>query len=101
MSRRRQGWGSGPVPPWPDLQHPHRGWGWGRRAAPLWSRAGRAEENDEREGADGARLLARTGKGRTADGRRTINMDVGWTVETAERQTTLTFLISSIDEYHL
>jgi hypothetical protein len=26
---------------------------------------------------------------------------VGWTVETAERQTTLTFLISSIDEYHL
>jgi hypothetical protein len=41
----------------------------------------RAEETDEREGADGARLLARTGKGRTADGRRTINRDVGWTVE--------------------
>jgi hypothetical protein len=72
----------------------------------------RAEENCEWEGAEGARLLARTGKGRTggntrrtADGRRTKNRDVGWTVEiegrqngrTAERQTTLTFLISSID----
>jgi hypothetical protein len=41
----------------------------------------RAEENDEREGADGARLLARTGKGRTADGQHTIIRDVGWTVE--------------------
>jgi hypothetical protein len=42
MSRRRQGWGSGPVPPWPDLPHPRRGRGRGRRAAPPWSRAGRA-----------------------------------------------------------
>jgi hypothetical protein len=46
----------------------------------------RAEENDEREGADGARLLARTGKGRTADRRHTINRDVGWTVEIKGRQ---------------
>jgi hypothetical protein len=44
----------------------------------------RAEETDEREGAD--RLLARTGKGRTADRRRTINRDVGWTVEIEGRQ---------------
>jgi hypothetical protein len=48
----------------------------------------RAEENCEREGAEGARLLAWTGKGRMggdarrmADGRRTKNVDVGWTVE--------------------
>jgi hypothetical protein len=47
------------------------------------------------------------GEGAThaADGRRTKNSDMGWTVEiegwqngrTAGRQTTLTFLISSID----
>jgi hypothetical protein len=43
-------------------------------------------------GAEGARLLARTGKGRTGSdartvgGRRTKNMDVGWTVEIEGRQ---------------
>ena len=53
----------------------------------------RAEVNCEREGAEGARLLARTGKGRTggnartmADGRRTKNRDAGWTVEIEGRQ---------------
>jgi hypothetical protein len=25
MPRHRQGWGSGPVPPWPGLPHPRRG----------------------------------------------------------------------------
>jgi hypothetical protein len=59
----------------------------GRERLPAW------EENCEREGAEGARLLARTGKGRTggdarrmADGRRTKNRDVGWTVEIEGRQ---------------
>jgi hypothetical protein len=53
----------------------------------------RAEENCEREGAEGARLLARTGKGQTggdarrmADGQHTKIMDVGWTVEIEGRQ---------------
>jgi hypothetical protein len=54
-------------------------------------------ENYEREGAEGARLLARTGKGRTggdarrtADGRHTKNRDVGWTVEIEGRQNSRT-----------
>jgi hypothetical protein len=53
----------------------------------------RAEENCEWEGAEGARLVTWTGKGRTrgdarrtADGRRTKNSDVGWTVEIEGRQ---------------
>jgi hypothetical protein len=64
-------------------------------------------------GAEGARLLVRTRKGRTrgdarrtTDGRHTKNRDVGWTVQiegrqngrTQWRQTTLTFLTSSIDK---
>jgi hypothetical protein len=32
MPRRRQGWGSGPVLPWPGLPHPRCGRGRGRRA---------------------------------------------------------------------
>jgi hypothetical protein len=66
-----------------------------------WQRA----ENCEREGGEGARwLLARTGKGRrtrlTDDARKTVMWDGRWRLKdgrTAERQTTLTFLISSID----
>jgi hypothetical protein len=61
--------------------------GGGRERLPAW------EENCEWEGAEGARLLAWTGKGRTggdarrtADGRRTKNRDVGWTVEIERRQ---------------
>ena len=57
-------------------------------------------------------MVARAdGEGAThaADGRRTKNSDVGWTVEiegwqngrTAGRQTTLTFLISSIEKHKI
>ena len=63
----------------------------------------RAEENCEREGAEGARLLARTGAGRLTDAaRKTGTCDGRLRLQdgrTAERQTTLTFLISSIDFY--
>jgi hypothetical protein len=59
-------------------------------------------ENCKREGGEGARwLLARTGKGRrtrlTDDARKTVMWDGRW--RTTGRQTTLTFLINSIEIY--
>jgi hypothetical protein len=56
MPRRRQGWGSGPVPPWPGLLHPRRGWGRGRRASrgqPRPCRRGAAPAVPARQGCRG------------------------------------------------